>query len=107
MGAVGPSEVHAASDPQGDPWQVDVAGTRRLAQVVDRDRLRHLVYVSIVGPDREGAKAALAALTHAAGFLRGEVTRRLSLRRAPELRFIHDRGAEQAELLEKLLKEPP
>ncbi|HEY0126663.1 MAG TPA: NAD(P)H-binding protein [Blastococcus sp.] len=44
--------IHAATDPQGDPWQVDVAGTRRLAQAVDRDRLRHLVYVSIVGVDR-------------------------------------------------------
>ena len=44
--------MHAASDPRGDPWQVDVAGTRRLVQEVDRDRLRHLVYVSIVGVDR-------------------------------------------------------
>jgi uncharacterized protein YbjT (DUF2867 family) len=44
--------VHAASDPRGDPWQVDVAGTRRLVQAVPRDRLRHLVYVSIVGVDR-------------------------------------------------------
>ncbi|SNS50694.1 Uncharacterized conserved protein YbjT, contains NAD(P)-binding and DUF2867 domains [Geodermatophilus pulveris] len=44
--------VHAASDPRGDPWQADVAGTRRLVQAVDRDRLRHLVYVSIVGVDR-------------------------------------------------------
>jgi uncharacterized protein YbjT (DUF2867 family) len=44
--------VHAASDPQGDPWQVDVAGTRRLVQAADRGRLRHLVYVSIVGVDR-------------------------------------------------------
>jgi uncharacterized protein YbjT (DUF2867 family) len=43
--------VHAASDPQGDPWQVDVAGTRRLVEAVDRTRLRHLVYVSIVGVD--------------------------------------------------------
>jgi uncharacterized protein YbjT (DUF2867 family) len=44
--------VHAATDPRGDPWQVDVAGTRRLVQSVDRDRLRHLLYVSIVGVDR-------------------------------------------------------
>jgi uncharacterized protein YbjT (DUF2867 family) len=43
--------VHAASDPRGDPWQVDVAGTRRLVEAVDRDRLRHLVYISIVGVD--------------------------------------------------------
>ena len=44
--------VHAASDSRGDPWQVDVAGTRRLVEAVDRTRLRHLVYVSIVGVDR-------------------------------------------------------
>lgn len=44
--------VHTASDPRGDPWQVDVAGTRRLVEAADRDRLRHLVYVSIVGVDR-------------------------------------------------------
>jgi uncharacterized protein YbjT (DUF2867 family) len=43
--------VHAASDPRGDPWQVDVAGTRRLVEAVDRSRLRHLVYISIVGVD--------------------------------------------------------
>lgn len=44
--------VHAASAPRGDRWQVDVAGTRRLVQALDRDRVRHLVYVSIVGVDR-------------------------------------------------------
>ena len=44
--------VHAASDPQGDPWEVDVAGTRRLVEAVDRSRLQHLVYISIVGVDR-------------------------------------------------------
>ena len=44
--------VHAASDPRGDYWLTDVAGTRRLVQAVDRERLRHLVYVSIVGVDR-------------------------------------------------------
>jgi uncharacterized protein YbjT (DUF2867 family) len=52
--AVGSAEliVHAASDSRGDPWQVDVAGTRRLVEAVDRSRLQHLVYVSIVGVDR-------------------------------------------------------
>jgi uncharacterized protein YbjT (DUF2867 family) len=52
--AVAPAEVvvHAASDPRGDYWEADVAGTRRLVQAVDRGRLRHLVYVSIVGVDR-------------------------------------------------------
>jgi len=44
--------VHAATDPRGNPWEVDVAGTRRLVEAVDRDRLRHLVYISIVGVDK-------------------------------------------------------
>ncbi len=43
--------VHAATAPR-DAWAVDVAGTRRLVQAVDRSRLQHLVYVSIVGVDR-------------------------------------------------------
>src|SRR3954451_15949777 len=43
--------IHAASNPR-DPWQVDVAGPRRLVEAVDRTRLRHLIYVSIVGVDR-------------------------------------------------------
>jgi uncharacterized protein YbjT (DUF2867 family) len=43
--------VHAATDPR-DAWQVDVAGTRRLVEAVDRERLRHLVFVSNVGVDR-------------------------------------------------------
>src|SRR3954447_19571738 len=43
--------IHAASNPR-DPGQVDVAGTRRLVEAVDRTRLRHLIYVSIVGVDR-------------------------------------------------------
>ncbi|MCF6508169.1 NAD-dependent epimerase/dehydratase family protein [Blastococcus sp. MG754426] len=44
--------VHAASDPRGNPWEVDVAGTRRLVEAVDRSRPPHLVFVSIVGVDR-------------------------------------------------------
>jgi uncharacterized protein YbjT (DUF2867 family) len=44
--------IHAASDPRGDYWNTDVAGTRRLVQAADRARLRHLVYISIVGVDR-------------------------------------------------------
>ena len=45
--------VHTATGVRGGSvWQVDVAGTRRLVQAVDRERLRHLLYVSIVGVDR-------------------------------------------------------
>jgi uncharacterized protein YbjT (DUF2867 family) len=44
--------VHAASDPAGDPQATDVAGTRRLADTCRAEGVQHLLYVSIVGVDR-------------------------------------------------------
>jgi uncharacterized protein YbjT (DUF2867 family) len=43
--------IHAASDPRGDP-AADEEGTRRLAAVAKAARVRHLVFVSIVGIDK-------------------------------------------------------
>jgi uncharacterized protein YbjT (DUF2867 family) len=43
--------IHAASDPRGDP-AADEEGTRRLAAAAGAGRVRHLVFVSIVGIDR-------------------------------------------------------
>lgn len=42
-------------------------------------------------------------LTRAAGFLRGEVGRRLGLRHAPRLEFVHDDTAEKAARLTGLI----
>ena len=65
------------------------------------------VYVSVL----EGGEArdrALAALAHAAGFVRAELAPRLGLR---EVRFVHDssieRGARVEELLRKLSRGEP
>ena len=45
--------VHAATGIRArEHWEVDVAGTRRLVQAVDRDRLRHLVFTTLVRVDR-------------------------------------------------------
>jgi uncharacterized protein YbjT (DUF2867 family) len=44
--------VHAASDPQGDPQATDVAGTRQLVEACVSAGVGHLVYISIVGIDR-------------------------------------------------------
>jgi len=52
------------------------------------------VYVSAM----EGlavAREAVKGLKSAAGFMRGEIGRRLGLRRAPELRFIADNSIEE------------
>src|SRR3954463_8080956 len=86
--------VHAASDPRGNPWEVDVAGTRRLVQAVDRDRLQHLVYVSIVGVDRipygyYRAKWAAEQVLLAGG-------RRVPLLRATQFHEFADELLEQA-----------
>lgn len=42
--------IHAASDPRGDTEQTDVEGTRRLVGAASN--VRHLIYVSIIGVDR-------------------------------------------------------
>jgi len=42
--------IHAASDPRGDP-AADEEGTQRLADAARAARVRHLIFVSIVGID--------------------------------------------------------
>lgn len=62
------------------------------------------VYVSVVGDDAT-ADGVIAGLTKAAGFLRGPVARRLSLQRAPELRFKHDVSVDVGEKLAAIIRE--
>ena len=44
--------VHAASAPRGESERTEVEGTRRLVDAAAHARVRHLIYVSIVGVDR-------------------------------------------------------
>jgi ribosome-binding factor A len=62
------------------------------------------VYISVVGDDAT-ADGALEGLKKAAGFLRGPVARRLSLQRAPELRFHLDASIDVSEKLAKIVRE--
>ena len=70
------------------------------------------IFVTILGTPGQ-AKAAMVALERAAGHIRAEVGRRLSLRSIPALVFRTDRGFENALRVEQLLndlareKEPP
>ncbi|HZU82046.1 MAG TPA: ribosome-binding factor A [Polyangiaceae bacterium] len=50
-------------------------------------------------------RAVVDGLARASGLLRREVTRRLGLRYAPELRFVYDEGPEQSTRVEQLLLE--
>jgi ribosome-binding factor A len=67
--------------------------------------LRHgRVWVSVMGGE-ESCVETLAGLSSATGYVRREISRRLSLRRAPEIVFVLDRGAEETERVQKLLDE--
>jgi ribosome-binding factor A len=62
------------------------------------------VYISVIGEDAEKAEV-LEGLRAAAPFIRGELGRRLRVRRVPELDIQLDRSLEQALRIEKLLAE--
>jgi ribosome-binding factor A len=88
-----------------DP-RVHNAGLLTVTRVAMSDDLRVArVFVSFVGGDEESHAAAVKGLSRAAGFLRGEIGRRLTLRRAPELRFVQDKTAEHVAKIEALLRE--
>ena len=61
-------------------------------------------YISIVGEDAV-ADDAIEGLTKAAGFLRGQVGRRVGLQHAPELRFFHDASVDMSDKLAEIIRE--
>ena len=82
----------------------------RLSSVTVTDvRLSHdkrdaRVYVTIVG-DEDDHKTALAALKHAAPYVRKQLGLVLNLPRTPELHFVRDRVEEEGERVDQLLQE--
>ncbi len=62
------------------------------------------VYVTVLG-DEEETEAAMAGLRSAAPFLRTQLSRRLHMRRVPELHFSLDRVLAEAQRIESLLRE--
>jgi ribosome-binding factor A len=62
------------------------------------------VLVSVLGsPDEQ--QGTIEGLAAAAGFIRHAIGRRLTLRRVPELTFVLDKGAKEADRIETLLQE--
>ncbi|CAN5123530.1 30S ribosome-binding factor RbfA [soil metagenome] len=62
------------------------------------------VYLSVLGDD-DARSEAVVGLQSAAAFLRGQLGKRLRLRRVPELHFELDRVLEEAQRIESLLRE--
>jgi ribosome-binding factor A len=77
---------------------------------IDRELEFANVFVSTVGDDAR-RKEVMQVLNNAKGFMRREVSRRVQLRRAPDLVFHWDPSPEKAEhvadLLDKIKAEPP
>lgn len=62
------------------------------------------VRVSVMGSEEDKAKS-LEGLASAARFLRAQLSHELHLRTSPELHFHLDRGLEQAQRIDRVLKE--
>ena len=69
-----------------------------------KDLRRAIVYYSVLGDDKQVAKAA-KGLERAKGFIRSHLARELGLRATPELFFKRDLSMEHQEKMERLLKE--
>ncbi len=75
---------------------------------VTSDFTEATVYYSVIGTDADKAEAGLA-LQRAAGYLRGEVGKKVKLRNTPQLAFVEDDSGERAARIHDLLagREPP
>lgn len=71
---------------------------------IDAELMYAKVFVNALGEEEREAEIMIG-LEHAKGFLRREVARRLSLRRAPILTFKWDVSLERSDRINKLLSE--
>jgi ribosome-binding factor A len=71
---------------------------------LSRDLSHARVFISVMGEEKT-QEAALRAMSRAQSFLRGELARRLNLRRVPELAFRLDPGITASARLLQILRE--
>jgi ribosome-binding factor A len=92
------------ADEVRDPGAAGAVVTR---VAMAKDLRSACVYVRLLegGDDPGRRKVVVDALYRASGMLRSELTRRLGLRFAPELRFVYDEGVDKSNRIEELLAE--
>lgn len=71
---------------------------------VSPDATHATIRVSVMGSDEDKARA-LEGLESARGYLRTHVAQTLTLRVAPELHFVLDRGLEHAQRIDQILQQ--
>lgn len=85
----------------------------RMAEIVTLTRVRTspdlataIVYVSVMG-ETDAKAATMDALTHAAPFIRRQLTSRLTIRRIPDIHFVLDETMAEAAHVLDLMKRLP
>lgn len=63
------------------------------------------VFFTMLSDDKEAIKNTVGGLKQAAGFIRGQLGRRLSVHTLPELHFVHDTSTARGIELSKLIDE--
>jgi ribosome-binding factor A len=63
------------------------------------------VFFTTLADNEEGMQNTLAGLHQAAGFIRGQLGRRLTIHTTPEVHFVHDRSTARGIELSKLIDE--
>ena len=80
-------------------------GLATITAVESSPELDHArVYITALGDDEE-KEQVVSGLQSAAPFIRGLLSRRLHMRRVPELHFQYDRMLDEATRIEQLLRE--
>ena len=80
-----------------------VSGATVTAAKVTKDLRQARIYFAILGGGNKDT--VLAGLKSALGFIRSKVGKRLNLRYVPTLEFFYDESVDQAERIDKLLKQ--
>jgi ribosome-binding factor A len=82
----------------------DIYGVSILEVKTSADISEAKVFVAIASDDEREKTRIFNALQSAAGFLRGEIARNMNLKNTPKIRFVLDKGGDNARRVEELLK---
>lgn len=75
------------------------------AAKVTKDLRQARIYFTILGGATENKDAVLAGLKSALGFIRARIGKQLKLRFVPAIEFFYDDSVDEAERIEKLLRQ--
>jgi ribosome-binding factor A len=75
------------------------------AAKVTKDLRQARIYFTILGGPSENKDSVLAGLKSALGFIRARIGKQLKLRFVPAIEFFYDDSVDEAERIEKLLRQ--